>query len=122
MITNAYIIFKDMPQSPDAITRKEFRLQCAWGLILAGAEQVSTSQASQCTKLKSVQSNVREDTSLPLGRSCDCGHFPIHLEGEAIGVLALPLEGEGEPDKRRKASTKDSLGMFQVRVTAVSQR
>ena len=28
MITNAYIIFKDMPQSPGAITHEEFRLQC----------------------------------------------------------------------------------------------
>ena len=31
MITNAYVIFGDMPQSPDAITNKKFRLQCAWG-------------------------------------------------------------------------------------------
>ena len=31
MITNAYVIFRDMPQSPDTITHKEFRLQCAWG-------------------------------------------------------------------------------------------
>ena len=31
IITNAYIIFRDMPQSPDAITHKEFCLQCAWG-------------------------------------------------------------------------------------------
>ena len=64
MITNANITFKDMPQSPDAITHKEFRLQCAWGLILAGAGQISTSQAP---KPKSVRSNVKEDTSLPLG-------------------------------------------------------
>ena len=55
IITNAYIIFKDMPQSPDAITYKEFRLQCAWGLILAGAGQVPTSQASQSRKPKSVR-------------------------------------------------------------------
>ena len=87
MITNAYIIFKDVPQSPDAITHKEFRLQCAWGLILAGAEQVSTSQASQSTKPKSVHLNVKEDTSLPLGRSCNCGHFPIHFEGgKRLGI------------------------------------
>ena len=81
MTTNAYITFKDMPQSPDAITHKEFRLQCAWGLILAGSGRISTSQAPQSTKRKSVRPNVKEDTSLPLGRSCDCGHFPIHLEG-----------------------------------------
>ena len=54
-ITNAYIIFKDMPQSLNGITNKEFRLQCAWGLILAGAGQVSTSQASQSKKPKSVR-------------------------------------------------------------------
>ena len=62
-------------------SRKEFRLQCAWGLILPGTGQISTSQAPQSTKPKSAPSNVKEDASLPPGGSCDCVHFPIHLEG-----------------------------------------
>ena len=37
MVTNAYFIFKDMPQTPH-MTHKEFRLQAAWGLILAKTE------------------------------------------------------------------------------------
>ena len=87
MITNAYIIFKDMPWSPDTITHEEFCLQCAWGFILAVAEQVSTSHASRSTKPKSVHLNVKKDTSLPLARSCDCGRFPVHFEGgKRLGV------------------------------------
>ena len=102
MTSNAYIIFKDMPQSPDTITHKEFRLQCAWGLILAGAGQISTSQASQSSKPKSVRSNVKEDTSLPLGRSRDCRHFPIHLEGgKRLGCWLCRW-------KERENPTKDS--------------
>ena len=81
MITNAYMMFRDMPRGPGAIAHKEFHLQSAWGLILAGDGQISTSQASQSTKPKSVRSSVKEDTSLPLDRSCDCGHFPIHIGG-----------------------------------------
>ena len=58
----------------------------------------------------------------PWAKAATVGTYPLILRGEAIGVLALPLEGEGEPNKRRKASTKDSLDMLQVRDTAVSQR
>ena len=46
MISNA---FGGMPRGPDIITHKGFRLHCAWSLILAGAEQISTSQDSQST-------------------------------------------------------------------------
>ena len=37
MVINGYYIFKDMPQTPP-MTHKEFRLQAAWGLILAKTE------------------------------------------------------------------------------------
>ena len=58
----------------------------------------------------------------PWTEAATVGTYPLILRGgEAIGVLALPLEGEGEPNKRRKASIKDLLDMFQVRDTAVSQ-
>ena len=66
MVTNAYFIYQDMPQSSNTITHKEFRLQCAWGLILAGPGPISTSQIVQSTKAKSTLPNVKEDTYLPL--------------------------------------------------------
>ena len=37
MVINAYFIFKNMSQTPH-MTHKEFRLQAAWGLILAKTE------------------------------------------------------------------------------------
>ena len=48
MITNAYIIFKDISQSPDAITHTEFRLRCAWSLNLTGAGQTPTLSLPVC--------------------------------------------------------------------------
>ena len=45
MVTNAYFIFKDMPQTPH-MTHKEFRLQAAWGLILAKTESKTRSTRS----------------------------------------------------------------------------
>ena len=39
-----YVICNDMPQSPGAITHKEFLLERARGPILAGTGQISTSQ------------------------------------------------------------------------------
>jgi len=66
MVTNAYFIYQDMPQSSKTITHKEFRLQCAWGLILAGSGPISTSQIVQSTKAKSTRSNVHEDTYFTL--------------------------------------------------------
>ena len=107
MITNAYIIFKDMPQSPDAITHKEFCLQYTWDLILVGAGQVSTSQSSQSTKLKSVKPNVKEGTSLPLGRSCDCGNFPTHLDGgRRLGYWPCHWKERENPTKDTKLLPK----------------
>jgi hypothetical protein len=37
MITNAYIIYCDIPEVPK-LGHKAFRLTCAWGLILAPTE------------------------------------------------------------------------------------
>ena len=77
MITNTCIFFKDMPQSPDTITHKEFRLQCAWGLILAGAGQVATPQASQSTNTKSVNSNFKEALRYPWAEATIVGTSPL---------------------------------------------
>ena len=59
MITNAYVIFGDMPQSPDAITHKEFRLQCAWGGCWTSLNLTSL----PVYKAKIHPVNVKEDTS-----------------------------------------------------------
>ena len=101
MITNAYIVFKDMPRSPDAITHKGFRLQCAWGLILAGAGRISTSQAP-CLQSQNPSGRMSKETLLhPWAEAVAVGAFQFILGGgEEIGVLALPLEGEGESNKR----------------------
>jgi len=56
-VTNAYFIYQDMPQNSNTITHKEFRLQCAWGLILAGSGPISTFQIVQSTKAKSTWTN-----------------------------------------------------------------
>jgi len=66
MVTNAYLIYKVMPQSSNTITHKEFHLQCAWGLILTGSGPISTSQIVRSTRAKSTHLNVKEGTSLPL--------------------------------------------------------
>ena len=65
MITNANIIFRDMPRGADAIAHKKFRLQYAWVFILAGVGRISASRASRSRKPKSARSTVKEDTSLP---------------------------------------------------------
>ena len=67
MVTNAYYIFKDMPQTPD-MTHKEFRLQAAWGLILAKTK--SKTRRTQSDSQNSTRPTVREDTLLPAGRRC----------------------------------------------------
>ena len=66
MVTNAYFIYQDMPQSSNTITHKECRLQCAWGLILAGSGPISTSYIVSSTRAKSTWSNVQEGTDSPL--------------------------------------------------------
>ena len=65
MVTKAYFIFKDMPQTPH-MTHKEFRLQAAWGLILAKTE--SKTRRTQSDNQKSTRPTVIENTSLPAGR------------------------------------------------------
>jgi hypothetical protein len=107
MVTNAYFIYQDMPQSSNTITHKEFRLQCAWGLILAGSGPISTSQIVQSTKAKSTQSNVKEDTYLPLDRSCDCRHLPVHLEeGKRLGCWLCRWKQRNSPSKNTKSPPK----------------
>ena len=60
MVTNAYFIFKDMPQTPH-MTHKEFRLQAAWGLILANTESKtrSTQSDSQNTPSQQLERTLR---------------------------------------------------------------
>jgi len=75
MATNAYLIYSDIEDLPP-ISHKEFRLQCAWGLILAGPSLETRSRDAAPKPAKKV--NIKSDTALPL----DCsgpGHMPIHL-------------------------------------------
>jgi len=100
MVTNAYFIYKDMPQSSNTITHKEFRLQCAWGLILTGSGPISTSQIVRSTRAKSTPSNVQEGTSIPLDQSCDCGHLLVHLEeGKQLGCWLCRWKQRNSPTK-----------------------
>ena len=79
MVTNAYFIYRDMPQTTGAgISHKEFRLQCAWGLILAGHK------TQQPQKREVSRTNVTQQTLLPVVRRCDCGHLPIHQEKRLV--------------------------------------
>jgi len=80
MVTNAYFIYKDVPQSSNTITHKNFHLQCTWMLIMTGNGLISTAQIVWSTRAKSTWLNVEEGTCLPLDRSCECGHYPVHLE------------------------------------------
>jgi len=80
MVTNAYFIYKDVPQSSNTITHKNFHLQCTWMLIMTGNGLISTAQIVWSTRAKSTWLNVKEGTCLPLDRSCECGHYPVHLE------------------------------------------
>jgi hypothetical protein len=112
MVTNAYFIYKDMPQSSNTITHKEFRLQCAWGLILTVSGPISTSLIVQSTRAKSTQLNIKEGTSLPLDRSCGCGHLPIHLEeGKRLGCWLCHWKQRNSPTKNTKSPPKNMLGL-----------
>jgi len=53
IVTNAAFNYQDMSESSNSITNKEFRLQCAWGLILAGSGRISTKQIVQLIMAKS---------------------------------------------------------------------
>ena len=75
MATNAYLIYSDIEDLPP-ISHKEFRLQCAWGLILAGPSLETRSRDAAPKPAKKV--NIKSDTALPLDRSGP-GHMPIHL-------------------------------------------
>lgn len=93
MVTNAYFIFRDMPQTPP-MTHKEFRLQAAWGLILAKTE--SKTRRTQPDSQQSTRPTVREDTSLPAGRRCDCGHLPVYSEGQRRVCWLCRWKNRGE--------------------------
>ena len=62
---------------------QEYRLQAAWGPILAKAES---------NTLTTKKPPGQEGTSFPVGRRCDYVHLPVH----SGGVLALQLENKGE--------------------------
>jgi hypothetical protein len=63
-----------MPEVP-AMSHKEFRLQCAWGLINAGL-----SAKAPAAPAASAGSYVTANTVLPAEGPLSLGHVPIHLD------------------------------------------
>ena len=55
MIKNAYFIYLDKPQASKTMAHKEFRLQCAWGLVLAGTRPIATPHPSQSTRTQTAR-------------------------------------------------------------------
>ena len=108
IITNAYFIYLDMPQASKTIAHKEFRLQCAWGRILAGTRPIATPHPSRSTGTKTAGPYVRKDTELPPDQSCDCGHHPVHLEGRRRLACWLCRYQERKPPDRNTKANKTS--------------
>jgi len=86
MVTHAYFIYQDIPQSSNTIKHKEFGLQCIWGSILTGSGQISTSLNRLSARAKSTRANFKASTSSPLDQRWDYGHLPVHHEdGKRLG-------------------------------------
>jgi hypothetical protein len=78
MICNAYIIYQSMSEVA-AMSHKEFRLQCAWGLINAGL-----STKAPAAPAASAGSYVTANTVLPAEGPLSLGHVPIHLDSPRV--------------------------------------
>ena len=78
MVINAYFIFKDMPQTPH-MTHKEFRLQAAWGLILA--------------KTESKTRRTRSDSQNPPGQQLERTLRFLQEGAVTVGISLSTLSG-----------------------------
>ena len=97
MIANAYIIFRGVPQSPDAITHQEVRLRRAWKLILAGAGQIS---AYKPHSLKSQNSSGQMLKRTVLYRAVAVGTFQFILRGESDCGVGFVTGRRGRTQQR----------------------
>ena len=98
MATNAYLMYSDIEDLPP-ISHKEFRLQCTWGLILAGSSLETRSREAAPKPAKKVK--IKSDTALPLDRS-GSGHMPIHLppgKKLACWLCRWKCRGDGKGSK-----------------------
>jgi len=77
MATNTYLIYSDIEDLPP-ISHKEFRLQCAWGLILTGPSPQTKTRSQDAAPKPTKKVYIKSDTALPLDRFGP-GHMPIHL-------------------------------------------
>lgn len=75
MVTNTYIIYKDMSQSCNTVIHEKCHLQCAWRMILTGSGPISMPQSACSTRAKSTWSNIQEGSYLQLVRSGGRGHI-----------------------------------------------
>jgi len=82
MTTNAYLIYSDIENLPP-IGHKEFRLQCAWGLILAGPFPQKKIRSQDAAPNPAKKVYIKSDTALPLDR-CGPGHMPILPLGKEL--------------------------------------
>ena len=109
MITNAYFIYLDMPQVSKTMAHKEFRLQCAWGLVLAGIRPIATPHPSQSTRTQTARPYVGEDTKLPPDQRCDCGHHHVRLEGgRRLASWLCRYQERKNPDRNTESINKTS--------------
>jgi hypothetical protein len=89
MVGNAFIIFKSMPQTPE-LEHKQFRLQCAWGLINAwGGPKNKKTRCQETPPRPAPGGTELKGTELPPGRVTDTSHFPQHLGEGQRGVCWL---------------------------------
>ena len=83
MVGNASITLKPMPLTAE-LEQKQFKLQCAWGLINAwGGPKNKKPRCKETTPRPAPARTVLKGTELPPGRVTDTSHFPQNLgEGQ----------------------------------------
>ena len=94
MLTKSWIIYQDLFQA-FPLSQKEFRLQFAWELILAGPSPMQFTTRSASIKAKMTLSEAH--TPQPEARTIGI-HIPCHVEGnrETCWMCKLRAGGEGE--------------------------
>ena len=116
MVTNAYFIFRDMPQTPP-MTHKEFRLQAAWGLILAKTE----------SKTRRTQSNSQN----PPGQQLERTLCFLQEGAVTVGISLSNLRGSERyassvgrkiGGRENPSFTQISLGLFNMRSPALHDK
>ena len=108
MVPNAYLIFKDMPQTPH-MTHKEFRLQAAWGHILAKTESRTrgTQSGSQNQPDQQLERTIRflQEGAVAVGISLSILRGSKGCAGSVVGKTR---------GGKIRVFTQISLGLFNM--------